>query len=147
VTLTPQQRAERSTQAMWKDDRASQWAGFVIEATAPGRATLSLKIDPHHCNGHGILHGGVIFMLADSAFAFACNSYNEVVVAQHCDITFLAPGKAGDRIVASAREVARSGRSGIYDIAVANGEGQTIAQFRGLSRVIAGRHFEEEQAQ
>ena len=147
MTLTPQQRAERSTQAMWKDDRASKWAGFVIEETAPGRATLSLKIEPHHCNGHGILHGGVIFMLADSAFAYACNSRNEVVLAQHCEITFLSPGKAGDRIVASAGEVAKSGRSGIYDIAVGDGDGRTIALFRGLSRVVRGRHFEEEQAQ
>jgi acyl-CoA thioesterase len=147
MTLTPQRRAERSAQAMWKGDRASKWAGFAIEEIGPGRAVLSLRVEGHHCNGHGILHGGVIFTLADSAFAFACNSYNEIVVAQHCEITFLAPGKDGDRLVARASEVSRSGRSGVYDIAVANEAGVTIALFRGLSRTVPGRHFDEEDGQ
>ena len=142
--MTPQDRAEKSAQAMWADDHASKWAGMSIQSVAEGKAALQLTVEKHHCNGHGICHGGVIFALADSAFAFACNSYNRVTVAQSNTITYVAPAKAGDKLVADAREVARSGRSGTWDVTVTNGDGAVIALFRGLARTISGTLFEEE---
>lgn len=95
-------------------------------------------------NGHGICHGGYIFTLADSAFAFACNSYNQLVVAQQNQITYLAPGKADERLTATALEKSKTGRSGVYDVTVTGEDGRVIALFRGLSRTIKGQHFEEE---
>lgn len=144
MQLSPQEIAERSAQAMWARDDASKWLGCSLDAVAPGSATLSMTVEKHHTNGHDICHGGYIFTLADSAFAFACNSYNQIVVAQHNSITFIAPGALGDRLKAVAREVARFGRSGIYDVRVENQDGKLIAEFRGNSRVISGKHFEEE---
>ena len=144
MQLSPQEIAERSAAAMWARDDASQWLGCSLDAVAPGSATLSMTVETHHTNGHDICHGGYIFTLADSAFAFACNSYNQIVVAQHNSITFIAPGALGDRLTAVAREVARFGRSGIYDVHVENQNGKVIAEFRGSSRVIGGKHFEED---
>lgn len=141
--MTPKQRAEKSAEAMWASDNASKWAGMAIAAVDEGCATLELTVEPHHCNGHGICHGGVTFMLADSAFAFACNSRNQSTVAQSNSITFTAPGRLGDRLVAQASEVSLSGRSGIYDVTVENQNGQMIAVFRGLSRAIKGQLFDE----
>jgi acyl-CoA thioesterase len=108
-----------------------------------GRAVLQLTVEAHHCNGHGICHGGVTFMLADSAFAFACNSRNQSTVAQSNSITYTAPGRLGDRLTADAREVSLTGRSGIYDVTVKNQDDLVIAEFRGLSRAIKGHLFEE----
>jgi acyl-CoA thioesterase len=99
-------------------------------------------VEKHHTNGHDICHGGFIFALADSAFAFACNSYNQVAVAQHNTISFIAPSFQGDRLTAVAREVTRNGRSGLYDVRVTNQDGRLIAELRGASRVIKGTHFE-----
>ncbi|MBN8242795.1 hydroxyphenylacetyl-CoA thioesterase PaaI [Nitratireductor aquimarinus] len=144
MQLSPQEIAERSAAAMWARDDASQWLGCSLDAVGPGSATLSMTVETHHTNGHDICHGGYIFTLADSAFAFACNSYNQIVVAQHNSITFVAPGALGDRLTAVAREVARFGRSGIYDVRVENQNGKVIAEFRGNSRVIGGKHFEED---
>ncbi len=144
MQLSPQEIAERSAEAMWARDDASKWLGCSLDAVAPGGATLSMTVEKHHTNGHDICHGGYIFTLADSAFAFACNSYNQIAVAQHNSITFIAPGALGDRLTAVAREVARFGRSGIYDVRVENQEGKRIAEFRGNSRVISGTHFEVE---
>ncbi|WP_412049366.1 hydroxyphenylacetyl-CoA thioesterase PaaI [Hoeflea sp. Naph1] len=141
--INDQQRAERSSTAMWKDDHTSQAFGMEIEAVGPGTATLSMIVRKDHLNGHGSCHGGAIFTLADSAFAFACNSHNKVTVAQHCSVTFLAPGREGDRLTAVAREVTLAGRSGVYDVSVARQDGVTIAEFRGLSRTVSGTHFEE----
>lgn len=129
---------------MFARDQASKWLGIEIDAVGPGHATLSLTVAPHHCNGHGICHGGFIFTLADSAFAFACNSYNKNVVAQHNQISFIAPGQAGDRLIATAREVSLTGRSGIYDVTVTRADGQKIAEMRGCSRQVKGQHFEED---
>lgn len=140
-SLTPQQIAEKSAEAMWKDDHASQGLGMKIEAVSPGSATLSMEITKAMSNGHGNCHGGYIFALADSAFAFACNSHNEIVVAQHCSITYIAPGRLGDRLTAEAREASRRGRSGIYDIRITNQKGDHIAEFRGHSRILSGTHF------
>ena len=138
------ERAQRSTEAMWAEDRASKWFGMQIDEVDEGRAVLSLTVKPEHCNGHAICHGGVIFSLADSAFAFACNSRNQSTVAQHNIISFLAPGKEGDRLVATAEELYLKGRSGVYDIAVVNQDGTRIAEMRGMSRAIPGTLFEED---
>ena len=141
--MTPQDRATRAAQAMWEDDRASAWIGLSLDGVAPGSATLTLEIQPHHCNGHGIGHGGITFTLADSAFAFACNSHNTRTVAQSNQIAYLAPVREGDRLTAHAREVSLSGRSGLYDVTVTNQDGVVVAEFRGQSRAIGGQLFEE----
>ncbi len=141
--MTPQERAERSAEAMWAEDNASAWLGMQIDRMEEGAATLSLTVEKHHTNGHGICHGGITFSLADSAFAFACNSRNQSAVAQHNTITYVAPARLGDRLTAVAREVSLTGRSGIYDVAVRNQDGATIAQFRGCSRIVQGTLFEE----
>ncbi|WP_333828365.1 hydroxyphenylacetyl-CoA thioesterase PaaI [Pararhodobacter sp.] len=141
--MTPQARAEASARAMWERDAASQGLGMSLDAIAPGAATLSMTVTGAMTNGHKTCHGGFIFTLADSAFAFACNSYNQNTVAQMASVTFLAPAFAGDRLTAQAHEVARSGRSGIYDIRVTNASGAQIAEFRGHSRTIKGSHFPE----
>lgn len=139
--MTPQELAEASAQVLWNDDSASQRLGMGIEHLAPGAATLSMAVTEAMSNGHGSAHGGYIFMLADSAFAFACNGYNQRAVGQHASITYLAPGRPGDRLTAAAREVSRQGRSGVYDVRVTNQHGVQIAEFRGLSRTVKGTHL------
>lgn len=141
--MTPETRAHKSAEAMWADDNASPWFGMEIVEVSEGRATLTLTVQPHHANGHGICHGGVTFSLADSAFAFACNSRNQNTVAQTNTITYIAPGRIGDRLTAVAREISLTGRSGIYDVTVTNQDGTVIAEFRGNSRAIRGQLFEE----
>ena len=138
MTITPEELAERCAEAMWRDDRASQALGMSLDTVGPGTATLSMTVTDSMINGHEICHGGLIFTLADSAFAFACNAYNKVTVAQHCSVTFLAPAKLGDRLTAHAEERSLNGRSGIYDIRVDNQDGKAIAEFRGHSRTIKG---------
>jgi acyl-CoA thioesterase len=135
--LSPEALARACADAMWREDRASQGLGMEIIAIGPGEARLSMTIQPQMVNGHGIAHGGFIFTLADSAFAFACNSRNERTVAAQGNITFIRPGKLGDIMVAHAREISRSGRSGIYDVRVTAGD-NVIAEFRGHSRTIGG---------
>ena len=108
-----------------------------------GTAVMELTVAQHHCNGHGMCHGGVIFTLADSAFAFACNSRNQVTVAQHNTITYVASGRLGDRLRAEATEISLTGRSGITDVQITNQSGVLIAEFRGLSRAIKGTVFDE----
>ena len=135
--LSPDDLARACAEAMWKDDDASQGLGMEILDVKAGQATLAMTVKPHMVNGHGIAHGGFIFLLADSTFAFACNSRNERAVAAQCDITFIRPGKLGDVLVATAREISSSGRSGIYDVRVTAGE-VVIAEFRGHSRTIGG---------
>jgi len=137
ATLSPEQLARACADAMWAEDDASSGLGMEILEVGPGHATLSMTVKPHMVNGQRIAHGGFIFLLADSTFAFACNSRNERAVAAQCDITFIRPGKLGDRLVATAREISRSGRSGIYDIRV-TADDVVIAEFRGHSRTIAG---------
>ncbi|MCS6623907.1 hydroxyphenylacetyl-CoA thioesterase PaaI [Roseibacterium beibuensis] len=139
--MSPQELAEASAQAMWNDDSASQRLGMVLDHVAPGAATLSMTITGAMSNGHGNCHGGYIFTLADSAFAFACNSYNAVTVAQHCSVTYLQPVRIGDRLTATATEVSRRGRSGIYDIRITNQDGAHVAEFRGHSRTVSGTHL------
>src|SRR3979490_1936225 len=122
---------------MWKEDDASPGLGMEIVETGPGRAVLTMTIKPNMVNGQRIAHGGFIFTLADSAFAFACNTRNERVVAAGGNNPFIRPGKLGYRLVATAREISRSGRSGIYDVRVTVND-TVIAEFRGHSRTIGG---------
>lgn len=142
--MTEQERAERSAASMWAADKASQALAMVLENIGPGRAAFSMQVGAQMLNGHGICHGGYIFTLADTAFAFACNSYNHRVVAQHNSISYLSPGRPGERLHAAALEVSRTGRSGIYDVVVSGEDGRIIAQFRGHCRQISGQHFPEE---
>ena len=141
--MTPKERAYKSAQAMWENDKASKWMGMQISNMDEGIASLILTVQAHHCNGHGICHGGIIFSLADSAFAFACNSRNQATVAQHNTISYIAPGQLGDTLTADAREVSLSGRNGIYDVTVINQDNKKIAEFRGMSRAINGNLFQE----
>ena len=143
--MTPQEIAEKSSAALDSNDAASHTLGLVVTQIAPGFATVTMPITPDKLNGHGICHGGLIFALADTAFAHACNSYNQRVVAQSCSISFLAPGKTDTMLTATAREIHRARRSGIYDIEVSSEAGEIIAQFRGQSRTIKGQYFEDPQ--
>ena len=122
IALSPDEIARACADAMWKEDDASKGLGMKIVEVKPGLATLTMTVQPHMVNGQRIAHGGFIFLLADSTFAFACNSRNERAVAAQCDITFIRPGKLGDVLVATAREISRSGRSGIYDVRVTAGD-------------------------
>lgn len=137
ATLSPDDLARACAETMWKEDDASKGLGMEIVDIGPGRATLTMTVRPEMVNGQHMAHGGFIFTLADSAFAYACNSHNDRVVAAQGNITFLRPGKLGDRLVATAREISRSGRSGIYDVRV-TADDVVIAEFRGHSRTIAG---------
>jgi acyl-CoA thioesterase len=137
ATLSSDDLARACADAMWKEDDASGGLGMKIVEIGAGRATLTMTVRPDMVNGQRIAHGGFIFALADSAFAFACNSHNHRAVAAQGDITFIRPGKLGDVLVATAREVSRSGRSGIYDVQVTTGD-DVIAEFRGHSRTISG---------
>jgi acyl-CoA thioesterase len=141
--MTPDEIARKSAETMWSQDHASQWLGMELVHVAEGAATLSLKVAKQHCNGHGMCHGGVIFTLADSAFAFACNSRNQVTVAQHNVISYIASGRLGDRLTAQATEISLTGRNGITDVRVTNQAGVLIAEFRGMSRAINGKVFPE----
>ncbi len=131
---------------MYVNDPASRGLGMTLDQVEPGRATMSMIVRPDMVNGHRIAHGGFIFALADSAFAFACNTYNLVTVAQQNQITYASPGREGERLTADAVETHRSGRSGIYDVTVRGEDGRVIALMRGLSRTISGQTFEEEEA-
>ena len=143
TTMTPDQLAKDQiakacAQAMWSGDSASARLGMALVSVSVGQATLTMPVTDVMVNGHGTCHGGFIFALGDSAFAFACNSYNQCTVAQHCSITYLAPGRLGDHLTARAMELSRTGRSGIYDVTISNQDGMTIAIFRGHSRTIKG---------
>ena len=127
----PVARAHAVVQALYDDDLASQALGIELVEVAPGRVTMSMQVRPDMSNGHGICHGGFVFALADSSFAFACNSRGEPMVAAGADIEYLAPTRIGERLVATATETSRVGRQGVYDVVVANQAGDVIALFRG----------------
>jgi len=131
-------RARTSADLMWAQDNASRGLGMELVHIAPGEAMLAMTVRPEMTNGHHICHGGFIFTLADSTFAFACNSHGQNAVAQHCAVTFLRPVREGERLVAHAVERSRTGRSGIYDITVRDADNLAVAEFRGHSRTIAG---------
>ena len=127
--------SEGGAAEMFANDRATEALGITVDALSPGRATLSMTVTELMVNGHGIAHGGFVFALADSAFAGACNYAGAVTVAASASIAFLSPVRAGERLVATAVERQRSGRSGVYDVTVTCGE-RAVAEFRGLSRTL-----------
>jgi acyl-CoA thioesterase len=142
--VSPEETARRSAESMWADDRASQALGMTLEAVGPGSATVSMVLRDDMVNGHAIGHGGLTFTLADSAFAFACNSYNRVTVAAGAEIRFRRPTRLGDRLVASATERERHDRDGLYDVLVTVGD-EVVAVFTGHSKEIGGTLFDAAQ--
>ena len=136
---TPQQLAEHVRDGMFANDRASKALGMRIVEVGPGRAVLEMTVVDTMVNGHDLCHGGLIATLADSAFAFACNSYNELTVASGFSIDILAPGKLGDVLTARCAEVSKSGRTGVYDAVVTNQRGERVAVFRGRSHTMKGK--------
>jgi acyl-CoA thioesterase len=136
--MTAQAVAERAAQAMFDQDLASQKLGMSIAEVRPGYARLVMAVREDMVNGHEICHGGLIFTLADSAFAFACNTYDAVTVAAAASIEFLLPAHLGDELTATAEERSRSKRTGVYDVVVRNQQGESVALFRGRSHEIGG---------
>jgi acyl-CoA thioesterase len=139
--MTPEEVARRSAAAMWAEDRASQALGMALREVGPGRAVLTMTVGHDMVNGHAIGHGGLTFTLADSAFAFACNSYNRRAVAAGAEIRFRRPTRLGDELVATAVERSSEGRDGVYDVTVTAGD-TVVAEFVGRSREIGGPVWE-----
>jgi acyl-CoA thioesterase len=139
VNPSPQATAEAVRDAMWRNDRASKALGMRIEAIGPGTAVLCMTVREDMLNGHDICHGGLITTLADSAFAFGCNSHNEVTVASGFNVDLVAPGRLGDVLTATCTEQNKAGRTGVYDIEVVNQRGERIALFRGRSYTVKGK--------
>jgi acyl-CoA thioesterase len=137
-----QDLAKRVADAMYARDNASRSLGIRVARVGPGHAELTMDVRSDMVNGHAICHGGLVFTLADSAFAYACNSYNLNTVANGCTIEFLAPAHEGDVLTAVAHERSQVGRNGVYDVEVRNQEGVTIAHFRGKSTRIKGEVLE-----
>jgi acyl-CoA thioesterase len=131
------QVARRTAAAMERADAAGRGAGVRLLDVGPGRARVALTVEPRHVNGHGICHGGYLFLLADAALAYASNSYGTSAVASGADITFLRPVMLGAELVAEAVERARTGRSGLYDVTIRAGE-EAVAEFRGRTRQVPG---------
>ena len=136
---TPQQMAERVRDGMLKNDRATRAMGMQVVDISPGRATVTMRVREDMLNGHDTCHGGLISTLADSAFAFACNSHGELTVAASITVDFLAPGRKDDLLTAQAHEVSKSGRTGLYDCEVTNQRGERVAVFRGRSHTMKGK--------
>ena len=139
--MSPEEIAEKSAQEMWRADSASKHIGMKLNRVSPGYALMELEVLPHHCNGHNICHGGITFSLADSCFAFACNSYNERHVGQHNVVSYLRPVRNGDTITARAKEIYRGRKSSIYDVVVVNQEEEKCVEMRGFSHRIGGNWF------
>jgi acyl-CoA thioesterase len=139
MSVTPQQVAEASRDAMWQGDAATRALGIAVLAVGPGSATLTMTVRSDMLNGHATCHGGFIATLADSAFAFACNAYNERCVASGFDINLLTAARHGDVLTAVAREVSKAGRTGVYDVDVYNQNAQAVAAFRGRSYCLTGK--------
>ncbi len=136
---TPQQVAEHVRDGMLANDRATKALGMQVAEVTPGRAVLTMTVRDDMLNGHDICHGGLIATLADSAFAFACNSYDELTVASGFAIDLLAPGRLHDVLTATCTEVSKAGRTGVYDTEVRNQRGERIAVFRGRSYTLKGK--------
>lgn len=139
VPFDPQHTAERVRTAMLATDHATRALGIAITAIGPGHATARMTVRQDMLNGHQTCHGGLLSTLADSAFAFACNAYNEVTVASGFSVDFIAPGRLGDVLTARCTEQSRSGRTGVYDVEVCNQNGARLALFRGRSYTLKGR--------
>lgn len=143
--MSPEERARQVGDTMFAADVAArETMGIQIVSVEPGRAVLRMEVQPLHLNGHRICHGGFIFTLADTTFAYACNSYNRNAVAAGCSIEFLKPGLEGDVLTCEGAEQVLQGRHGIYDMRVTNQNGEVVAVFRGKSAVIPGQVFPEE---
>ncbi|MBI3702656.1 MAG: hydroxyphenylacetyl-CoA thioesterase PaaI [Rhizobiales bacterium] len=123
---------------MWADDATSRELGLQLISVEPGQAVLAMTVSEAMVNWHHTCHGGFIYLLADTAFGYACNSRNQRMVAQYCSINYLTPAQRGERLTARATERHLEGRSGIYDVAVTRADGTAIAEFRGHARAIAG---------
>ena len=139
ATRSPQQTAEWVRDGMLANDRVSRGMGMQVIAVAPGQASMTMTVRDDMLNGHDICHGGLIATLADSTFAFACNSHNELTVASGFAIDLLAPGRAGDVLTARCVEVSKAGRTGVYDTDVTNQHGERVAVFRGRSYTMKGK--------
>lgn len=137
--MTPQQVAEAVRDAMFAGDHASKSLGMTIAAIGPGTATLRMTVREDMLNGHAICHGGFITTLADSAFAFACNSFNEMTVASSLAVDLVAPAREGDVLTAEAGVASRAGRTGVYDMVVTNQRGERVAFVRGRSYTMKGK--------
>ena len=137
--MTPQQTADLVREGMYANDRASKSLGIQILSVTPGRAVLTMTVREDMLNGHDICHGGLIAVLADSAFAYACNSYNEWTVASGFSIDLMAPCHLGDELTAICHEVSKSGRTGLYDTEVSNQHGKRVGVFRGRSHTVRGK--------
>ncbi len=135
--------AKATAEVMWRDDNASKWLGMKVEEVRPGYARLSMSVTPNMVNGHNLCHGGLIFTLADSTFAFACNSHNQRAVAAGASIEFVAPAFLGDILTAEGSEQLLKGRTGVYDMKVVNQKNEPIAFFRGKSATIKGLLVED----
>lgn len=144
--LTPQQLAEACAESMYSRDLATQKLGIKILSVGPGEAVLTMQVDDRMIQGHGNCHGGFIFAFADSAFAFSCNTYDKATVAQGCSIEYVRPAFEGDLLTATAKEVNRGGRTGVYDITITNQNQQLVALFRGKSYQISGSVRRTEEA-
>lgn len=142
--MTAEEMAQACATAMWRDDQASQGLGMVLEHIAPGMARMRMRVTAAMVNGHGTCHGGYLFTLADSAFAFACNTANQKTVAASCSIFFLRPARLGDVLIATAEQRGVAGRSGLTDVRITDEAGTVIAEFRGNSRSIGERFFEDQ---
>ena len=137
--LTPQRIAERVRDHMWSTDRASQGLGMEVTAIGPGTCTMTMTVREDMLNGYGTCQGGLLAALADSCFAFACNAYDEITVASGFNVEIVAPGKLGDVLTATAVEVSKAGRMGVYDVDVRNQRGERVVAFRGRSYTMKGK--------
>lgn len=137
--LTPQALAERVRDAMWDGDHATKMLGMRITEVGPGRAVIEMMVRPDMLNGHAICHGGLITTLADSAFAFACNAFNELTVASSLSVDLVAPAREGDVLTAQATPLNQAGRTGVYDMVVTNQRGERVAFVRGRSYTVKGK--------
>jgi acyl-CoA thioesterase len=137
--IDAQRTADRVRERMFVNDRASKWLAIEVLQVTPGRAVLAMTVRDEMLNGHDICHGGLIATLADSAFAYACNSYNELTVASGFAIELLAPARLDDVLTATCHEVSKAGRTGVYDTEVTNQHGKRVAVFRGRSHTVRGK--------
>jgi len=128
---------------MWAADAASQALGIELEEVTAGYARARMRVTGSMINGHDVCHGGYVFLVADTAFASACNTYDAVTLAAGCDIVFVAPAHLGDELVAEARERTRFGRNGVYDVTVRRPDGSVVAEFRGHSRSTGRKILED----
>lgn len=138
MPIDPDELARASASAMWERDRTAQSLGMQLAQIGPGHAILNMRIREDMVNGHHICHGGMIFTLADTAFAYACNSYNQVTVASACQIDFIAPAREHEILEAEAIERSATGKTGVYDVTIRTNEGRIVALFRGKSHRLGG---------